>query len=153
MKPLQTRSIARSTGLQTSGSAAIKDFSPAEKKAYEGLSSDLKRGIFLTNRGWAAGAAEKGKTTYPGAQDRLASEHHCSQRHASRALREFQRLDYIKMTALPDPLNGKAAEYRWNLPTTLAIPAYTGQDIEPGNQDHGNQDQDQDQGEEEVLDL
>jgi hypothetical protein len=130
MKTLQNTSARSSVADFCSGSVAPEDWSPEEKGAFESLNTQRQRGMFLDVRGWAAVAAKNGEPNFPIAQDVLASKHYCSQRNVSNIIRDFQRLDYITMTARAEPLKKRASEYRWALPTTLLIPAYTGPAME-----------------------
>ena len=112
------------------GSTPSEGFSTAEAKAFEALSTERKRGMFLTVREWAAHAAEGNESRFPIAQSVLAKKHYCSQKNASKIIREFQRLGIIVLKDEAVPESKEAAKYSWTLETTLPIPADTGEDID-----------------------
>jgi hypothetical protein len=125
MKTLQGTSVRTSVGTSAMTSAVTETWSPEERGAYKTLNTQLKRDIFFNVRARIAQAAKEGKATAHLPQDVMAVEHGCTQENVSLVLREFQREGYLIRRAKSKPLEGKAAEYQWNLPTTLSIPAYT----------------------------
>lgn len=100
----------------------LESFSAREREAFESLTVDSKRKLFLIVRGWAAHAAGKDEPDFQVAQGYLAKELRCDQRNVSKIVKEFRDLGIIEQTA-DYVFKQSPARYRWALETTLPIPA------------------------------
>jgi hypothetical protein len=96
---------------------------PVEKAAYEALSVESHRQVFLNVRGFAELAADKGEPDFPIACDHLAKETGMTPQGAGKIRRQFVVDGIIEQTAKYDYREGKSARYRWTLETTIPVPA------------------------------
>ena len=103
---------------------------PTERAAYESYKSEPQRKIFLAVRACAQFAAKRGESDFPLRRELLAKEAEVSPQAAGETRRKMRDREHIAMTK--EAAQGVTSQrYRWKLPTTLPIPPYTGEDIEP----------------------
>jgi hypothetical protein len=111
------------------GTAAVESWHPAEKAAYESLHAERQRKAFEIIRGWAGRAAEMGEATFRISQKHLARELGCKQRNVSDILAKFKKLGWLDQKTAGSYSEGMAAEYRWELESTIKMVPYTGPEL------------------------